>query len=81
VTNIPISGSTTGETFGAVYKGNGEFIISNINSSFNYVTTAGVWSAAFGNMPDDLRGLAFTDPIGTTVTCYRDADNDNLWRP
>jgi subtilisin-like proprotein convertase family protein len=77
VTPIPIIGTPSGETFGAVYKGNGKFLISNISSSFNNVTTGGQWSAAFGSNPDDLRGLAFTDPLGpNTVTCYLDEDND-----
>lgn len=56
VTNIPIIGTTTGETFGAFYAGSNQFIISNISSSFNRVTTAGNWSAPFGANPDDIRG-------------------------
>ncbi len=57
VTDIPISGSTHGETFGALYLGNSTFIISTIQSTFNYCTAAGGWGAQFGANPDDLRGL------------------------
>lgn|GEM_PF-1882179 len=78
VTGIPIIGTTSGETFGAAYVGNGKFLISNISSSFNYVSASGVWSAAFGNTPDDLRGLPFA---GCEIICYADADGDGFGDP
>lgn len=56
-TNIPISGATNGETFGAFYSGPGRFVISNIASSFNNITTTGSWINQFGTTPDDVRGL------------------------
>ncbi|TND08983.1 MAG: hypothetical protein FD123_1837 [Bacteroidetes bacterium] len=63
-TNIPIIGTTNGETFGAVYMGNNKFWISNISSTFNRINANGTWGAQFGSNPDDLRGLAF-------MTCSR----------
>ena len=56
-TNIPISGTTSGETFGAMYVSPNNFLISNISSSFNHCTPGGNWTAAMGSNPDDLRGL------------------------
>lgn len=56
-TNIPIVGTTSGETFGTLYIGGGNFLVSNISSSFNHCNTAGNWTASFGSNPDDLRGL------------------------
>jgi len=38
--NLPVS-NTDGETSGAIYKGRGKFLISNINSHFGVVDTAG----------------------------------------
>ncbi len=57
VTNIPTSGTTGNETFGALYLGNNQFITSSISSQFRYVTTSGAYSnpAPIG-LPDDLRG-------------------------
>ncbi|MBC7862614.1 MAG: hypothetical protein IAF38_06535, partial [Bacteroidia bacterium] len=63
-TNIPIIGTTNGETFGAVNIGPGKFITSNIGSSFNRFYSSGVVDPQFGSNPDDLRGLAF-------ITCPR----------
>lgn len=59
LTNIPIIGTTSGETFGAVWDGcQNLFITSNISSSFNTFATDGTVTAAYGAMPDDTRGLA-----------------------
>jgi hypothetical protein len=63
-TNIPIIGTTSGETFGAVYIGNNTFLTSNISSAFNRFAATGNCSASFGSNPDDLRGMAF-------ITCPR----------
>ncbi len=58
ITNIPTSGPASGETFGALYLGNNNFIVSNISSQFKYVTTSGVYSNPLPiSLPDDLRGL------------------------
>ena len=57
ITNIPIIGTTNGETFGAFYKGGNEFITTNISSSANKFTTTGVVTGPFSSFPDDLRGL------------------------
>ncbi|HLO53691.1 MAG TPA: M36 family metallopeptidase, partial [Saprospiraceae bacterium] len=75
------SGVVSGETFGAVYVGNGTFLTSNISSSFRRVTTTGMWSASFGNSPDDLRGMAFGSLQGDVVTCYYDFDGDTYGTP
>ncbi|MBI1226879.1 MAG: T9SS type A sorting domain-containing protein [Bacteroidetes bacterium] len=72
------TGNVGGEIFGAVYINNGTFLTSNISSNFREVTISGIWSGPMGNNPDDLRGLAFGDPVGTTVTCYLDADGDGF---
>jgi Domain of unknown function DUF11 len=68
-TNIPTIGTTSGETFGAVYDPCKQydfggffqfgFTTSNINSSFNAFSTGGNVLPAFGvGAPDDIRGLA-----------------------
>lgn len=65
VTNIPIIGTTNGETFGSVFIGNNTFLNSNINSGFNKWNANGTVAAQIGGgMPDDFRGLAF-------YTCVR----------
>ncbi|HMC99842.1 MAG TPA: PKD-like domain-containing protein, partial [Ferruginibacter sp.] len=56
-TNIPISGTPNGETFGAWYKGSNVFLTSNIGASYNNFTTTGTVTGPFGSNPDDLRGL------------------------
>ena len=57
VTNIPISGVTNGETFGGMYLGGGQILISNIASGFNVVGTDGTWGPKVGAFPDDVRGV------------------------
>lgn len=64
VIDIPIIGTTNGETFGALYIGNNNFRTSNISSSFNQFNAAGNVLPGFGSNPDDLRGMAM-------VTCQR----------
>lgn len=57
-TNIPITGTPSGETFGALYNGPGKIIISNISSQLKRLSTNGTYDAAtLSNNPDDLRGL------------------------
>lgn len=56
-TNIPIIGTTSGETFGAVYLGGNKFRTSSISSAWNYFFTTGAVTAQFGSNPDDIRGL------------------------
>ncbi|HMR90061.1 MAG TPA: M36 family metallopeptidase, partial [Saprospiraceae bacterium] len=75
------SGVVNGETFGAVYVGNGTFLTSNISSNFRRVTTTGMWSPSFGSAPDDLRGMAFGSLQGDVVTCYYDFDGDTYGTP
>lgn len=56
-TNIVTSGTSGGETFGAMYLNPTTFLRSTISSNFNRHSTAGVYSGTFGSNPDDLRGL------------------------
>ena len=71
-TNIPVTGTPGGETFGAMYVNPNYFIISNISSSLlrmNPVT--GTYTGTIMSLPDDLRGLvmppSFT--ISTDTIC------------
>lgn len=65
VTNVPMSGTQQGEIFGAVYRSNNEFLLSNINSRFMTWNANGTIGAQIGSgSPDDLRGLAY-------LTCSR----------
>jgi Secretion system C-terminal sorting domain len=52
-----------------VYVGNGNFWRSTIGSNFTYCNVNGTYSAAFGALPDDMRGLAL-------FTCHRDVTGD-----
>jgi len=76
-TNIPIVGTTNGETFGAVHLGGNRFLNSNISSSFDHWDGNGNVSASFGSNPDDLRGLVlYTCPrtiTGTLSFCAGDS--------
>ncbi len=57
-TNIPITGTPGGETFGSLYLGNNNFLNSTISSNFRHVNTSGVYGAnPSGSNPDNLRGL------------------------
>lgn len=56
-TNIPISGTSGGETFGSLYLDSTTFLISNINSNFLHLNVNGVYGGSVSNNPDDLRGL------------------------
>lgn len=59
VTNIPITGSTSGEVFGAVWDpARGQFLVHNISSSMDFWTTSGIRSNAQASTIQDIRGLA-----------------------
>lgn len=57
IVNIPILTVTGGETFGALFLSDGNFLVSNISSDFRIWDTVGNASAPVATMPDDLRGL------------------------
>lgn len=61
------TGATDGETFGALYLQPNQFLISNINTQFNYVDTVGNFSPQFGFNPDDLRGLVMPPVFASDV--------------
>lgn len=75
-TNIPITGTPGGETFGSLYIGNNKFINSNISSRFVHVNTTGVYGAQVGSNPDDLRGLVMTPYITANSNSF--CQNDTL---
>jgi hypothetical protein len=60
VTNIPITGTTNGEIFGASWDAcRNQFITSNIGSRFQIVDPNGTFGAQVGpTSPDDIRGHA-----------------------
>lgn len=53
-----------GEIFGAVYKTNGKFIVTNTSSQFRMVDTVGNFSAPLATYSVDLKALAY-------ITCPR----------
>jgi hypothetical protein len=71
--NIPVTGTTGGETFGVMLNSPTSFIISNISSSFKRLSSTGTYEANLTSNPDDLRGIImlpyFTTPI--TTVCER----------
>ncbi|HMT00399.1 MAG TPA: choice-of-anchor J domain-containing protein, partial [Saprospiraceae bacterium] len=76
ITNIPVSGTPGGETFGAYYLGGGEILVSNIASSFKLWDTLGVVApSSLMSLPDDLRGLinqccsSSVTAVGSTMYC------------
>lgn len=65
VTNIPLIGTTNGETFGAVFRSNNTFLTSNIGSRFQTFRANGTVGSQIGSTsPDDIRGMAY-------LTCSR----------
>jgi hypothetical protein len=65
VTNIPITGSGSGEIFGAVWDpARGQFLVHNISSSMDFWTTAGVRSNAQAATLADVRGLVLFADTG-----------------
>jgi hypothetical protein len=73
-TNIPTSGSNTGETFGAMCLDTGKFMISNINSTFRRLSTSGFYSNNIASLPDDLRGIVLEPAfaISDDTICNKD---------
>ncbi len=76
IQNIPITGTTSGETFGTLYMGNGNILVSTISSQFEMWDTAGVIGSTLASgLPDDIRGLVWEsattiiDPSGPTNIC------------
>jgi hypothetical protein len=67
-TNIPIIGTTNGETFGAICIGPTTFLTSNISNSFNHFYSTGNVNGPFGSNPDDLRGLVILPRFATSAT-------------
>jgi hypothetical protein len=68
VTDIPVIGTTSGETFGAVWdECTGVFITSNIGSAFNTFAPDGTVTPQFGTTPDDIRGMALIGPNSCDV--------------
>jgi hypothetical protein len=68
VTNIPITGSTSGEVFGAVWDPvRGQFLVHNIISSMDFWTTTGVRSNAQPETLEDVRGMVLIDAPASAV--------------
>jgi hypothetical protein len=70
IETLSYTGFPGGETFGSVYVGGGNFIMSNISGYLYNWDTAGNIGANLGFMPDDLRGLLHrttTSTISTSV--------------
>jgi len=58
VTNIPITGSTEGEVFGAVWDPlRNQFLVHNIEASMDFWTATGVRSNAQPETIEDVRGM------------------------
>ena len=74
VTNIPISGSPNGETFGALYLGNNQFALSNIQSNVYRMSSTGlVGDTIYGPMPNDVRSVVIPPQIVVDDTiCLND---------
>jgi hypothetical protein len=70
-TNITTSGTTGGETFGAICLGTTDFITSSISSEFRHTTTTGTYAAALNSTPDDIRGMIMPPrfSISTSTFC------------
>jgi hypothetical protein len=61
IANIPISGDSTGEVFGAVYNPfTQDMLVTDIASRLDHVTSAGAFMRIGGNSYDDMRGPTFT---------------------
>lgn len=67
IESLTFTGAPGGETFGAAYIGNGQFLISNISSTFTIWDTLGNITATGASLPDDNRGLIVTNTT-TSIT-------------
>lgn len=67
IQGLSYSGYGSGEIFGALYIGNGKFLVSTISSEFRLWDTSGVVGGVLTNLPDDLRGLV-RESYTTTIT-------------
>ena len=73
---LTFSGTAGGETFGALYLGNGKILVSNISSQFKeWDINTGAIGPALTSTPDDIRGLvrkhcsSVMSADGTTTIC------------
>ena len=56
-TNISLSGSTGGETFGALNLTATRFILATINGEYQYITSTGAYGWLVSTNPDAFRGV------------------------
>src|ERR1043165_3712002 len=69
------TGAPGGETFGGLYIGNGNFLMSNISSTFKIWDTLGNIGVDLSSNPDDIRGIVrqaattIIDPWGPLDIC------------
>lgn len=71
--NIVTSGTTGGETFGALCLRPNDFIISNIASNFKHLSSTGNYGNSLITNPDDLRGLVMPPrfAVNTQTVCAK----------
>ncbi len=62
-TGIVQSGAAHSEIFGAVYKGSGEFYLTDISSRALTMTSTGFATVAATGLPGVIRGLGYGDPV------------------
>ncbi len=67
-TNISISGTTGGETFGALNLSANQFLMSNIASEFRYASATGAYGNSLNSNPDDIRGMVMPPRFSTSST-------------
>lgn len=71
IESLTYSGAPGGETFGGIYIGGGQFLMSNIASQFKMWDTSGNIGSALSSNPDDIRGLVmetYTTSISASAT-------------
>ncbi len=67
IESLTYTGTPGGETFGAIYIGGGQFLVSNIASHFKIWDTSGVIGSDLSNNPDDIRGIV-RESYTTSIT-------------